>query len=79
MPKQRVGVLTFLVLAAGLVSFVALLPFPGTSQLCVQITMWTPIAASASTSLELLSRRKLWSGLSLLAAICVVVASVEFS
>ncbi|MBL1150455.1 MAG: hypothetical protein HND42_09635 [Armatimonadetes bacterium] len=79
MHKQRVGVLTFIVLAAGLLAFVALLPFPGTSRTCIQITMWTPIAASASTSLELLLRKKIWSGLSLLAAICVVVASVEFS
>ena len=60
----------------GLTAFVILALWPGHKETAVLATMLTPLAASIATGIELLVRRHIYPGISLLSAVAIILLAV---
>jgi hypothetical protein len=76
MAKERVGVLTWFVIALGLAIFLVLALWPGMGMIALYIILITPLAAAAVTGAELIYDRRLKSGSMLLLSVAIIVIAV---
>ncbi len=76
MAKERVGVLTWFVIAVGLAAFLLLALWPGMGITALYIVLLTPLAAASVTGVELICDRRLRSGSMLLLSVVIIVVAV---
>lgn len=76
---MTIGKTTWYVILIGLLLIITLAMIPSTDQAFVVVALVTPIMGGVTTAVELLLKRQLWPGISLLCAIILIIATVAIN